>query len=137
MNLGGADEEARQPGSGGVLGLNPEAGDEGNVFAKLRRMVSKPLIHVPSLALDNPLAVDGVLRRPYENEAEERRYTSPDQNDTDSLSAYEDASAETPEGDGLFPGTADADLQRDPESSAQISQDKNQEPKPGEQCVVS
>lgn len=141
MNLDGADEEATQPGSraggSGVLGLNPDVVDEGNVFTKVRRMVSKSLMHVPSLALDNPLAVDGVLRRPYENEAEERRDASPDQNDTDSLSAYEDASAETPEQDRLFPGTADVELQHDPESSAQISEDKNQEPKPGEQCVVS
>lgn len=141
VDLGGADDEATQPGSradsGRVLGLNPEVGDEGNVFTKLRRMVGKPPIHIPSLALDNPLAVDGVLQRPYENEAEERRDTSLDQNDTDSLSAYEDASAETPERDRLFPGTTDIELQRDPESSAQIREDKNQEPKPGEQCVVS
>lgn len=137
VNLGRADDEATQPGSGRVLALNLEVVDEGNVFTKLRRMVSKPAIHVPSLALDNPLAVDGVLRRPYENEAEERRDTSPEQNDTDSLSAYEDASAETPEQDILLPGTADIELERDPESSAQNSEDKNQEPKPGEQCVVS
>lgn len=129
MNLGGADEEATQPGR--VLGLNPETGDEGNVFTKLRRMVGTPPINLPSLALDNPFAVDGVLQRPYKNEAEETRDTSPDQNDTDSLSAYEDASAETPERDGLFPGPAD------PESSAETSEDRMQEPKPGEQCVVS
>lgn len=134
-NPGGADDEAAQPGR--VLALNPEAGDEGNVITKLRRMVGKPLVTVPSLALDKPLTVDGVLRRPYENEAEERPDTSAEQNDTDSLSAYEDASAETPEQDGLFPGTADGELQRDPEGSAQVSEDKNQEPKPGEQCVVS
>lgn len=127
---GGAEE----PGSRAVLGPSPEEEDEGNVFAKLRKMVSKPLNHVPSLALDNPLAVDGILRRPYENEVE-REDALADQNDTDS--AYEDASAETPEQDRLFPGTADTqELQRDPESSAQISEDKNQDPKV-EQCVVS
>lgn len=125
MDLGGADGEATHPGS--RTASPTEAGDEGSVLAKLRRMVSKPLIHVPSLALDNPLAVDGVLQRPYESEAEERRDTSPDQNDTDSLSAYEDASAETPERDTPFPGAADMEL----------PEDKNQEPKPGEPCVVS
>ncbi|XP_029682180.1 uncharacterized protein isoform X2 [Takifugu rubripes] len=131
VKTGGADE----PGSRAVLGSSPEEEDEGNVFAKLRRMVSKPLNHVPSLALDNPLAVDGILRRPYENEVEEREDDLADQNDTDS--AYEDASAETPEQDRLFPGTADTqELQRDPESSTQISEDKNQDPKV-EQCVVS
>lgn len=135
MTLGGADEEATQPGR--VLGLTPEAGDEGSVLAKLQRMISKPLIHLPTLAVDNPLAVDGVLRRPYENEAEQTGDAQPEQNDTDSLSAYEDASAETPEGDGLFPGTADTELQNDPESSAQTGEDRKQEPKPGEQCLVS
>lgn len=130
---GGADE----PCGRAALGPSPEEGDEGNVFAKLRRMVSKPLSHVPSLALDNPLAVDGVLGRPYENGVEERGDASADQNDTDSLSAYEDASAETPEEDSLFPGTADTqELRRDPESSAQIVEDENQDP-PAEQCTVS
>lgn len=134
--LGGADEEATQPGR--VLGLTPETGDEGNVLTKLQRMISKPLIHLPTLALDNPLAVDGVLRRPYENEAEQAGDASPEQNDTDSLSAYEDASAETPEGDGLLPGAADVELQDDPErSSAQTGEDRKEEPKPGEQCLVS
>ncbi|CAF89274.1 unnamed protein product, partial [Tetraodon nigroviridis] len=136
-NQGGAVAEATQPGSARVSALQPEEGEEGNVLARLRRMVSKPLIHVPSLALDNPLAVDGVLRRPCEHEAEERRDASPDRNDTDSLSAYEDASAETPERDELFPGTAETELPRDPEGSAQVGEDQNQEPKAGEQCVVS
>lgn len=135
MTLGRADEEATLPRR--VLGLTPETGDEGSVLTKLQRMIGKPLIHLPTLALDNPLAVDGVLRRPYEDEAEQEGDASPEQNDTDSLSAYEDASAETPEGDGLFPGTADAELQDDPESTAQTGEDKKQEPKPGEQCLVS
>lgn len=131
VKTAGADE----PGIREALGPSPEEEDEGNVFAKLRRMVSKPLNHVPSLALDNPLAVDGVLRRPCESEAEEREDALADQNDTDS--AYEDASAETPEQDRPFPGTADAqELQRNPEGSARISEDKNQDPKV-EQCVVS
>lgn len=134
LNADGADE----PGSCPTLGLGPEEGDEGNIFTKLRRMVIKPMSHVPSLALDNPLAVDGILGRPYENGVEEQADDSADQNDTDSLSAYEDASAETPEQNRLFPGTADTQtLGHDPESSAQISEDKNQDPKPVEQCVVS
>ena len=130
LKPGGAADGATQPGS-------LQAGDEGKVYPKLRRVVGNSLIHVPSLALDNLLAADGVLRRPYENVAEERQDILQEQNDTDSLSAYEDASAETPEQDTLFPGTADIELQHDSESSAQISEDKNQEPKPGEQCIVS
>lgn len=137
-SMGGANDEVTGGRESRVLGLNPEVADEGNVFTKLRRMVASPLSHIPSLALDNPLAVDGVLRRPYEHGLEERQGAPAEQNDTDSLSAYEDASAETPEQDRPFPGVADTqELQLVPESSVQSSEDKTQDPKPGEQCVVS
>lgn len=92
-------------------------------------MVGKPQIHIPSLALDNPLAVDGVLRRPYEMGAGEGPDASAEQNDTDSLSAYEDACAETPELDRPFPVET--------EDPAEIGEGKNQKPKPGEQCLLS
>lgn len=115
--------------------------DDGSVLTKLRKMVSKPLIHVPSLALESPVSLDGVFWRPYQNGVEEAQYPSANQNDSDS--AYEDASADTPEQDRLFPGEADPpELQHDSEieekSSVSSNQDdKTQDPKPNEQCVVS
>ncbi|XP_076003421.1 uncharacterized protein LOC142996338 [Genypterus blacodes] len=80
--------------------------DEGSPLKKLQRMVGNVASSLPSLALDNPLAEDGVLRRPYD--AHDGRDPSPDQsNDSDSVSAYEDAVADTPEMDRLFPGVTD------------------------------
>lgn len=60
----------------------------------------------PSLALDVAVSTDGVLQRPYDNHKEDGRDPSPDRNDSDK-SAYEDASAETPEQDRSFPGAGD------------------------------
>lgn len=118
-----------------ALGQTKEAEDEGSVSMKLRRMVSKPLM--PSLALDNPITVDGVVGRPYENGEEGEREPSP-QNDTDSHSAYEDASADTPEQDRLFPGEADSlELPHDSASDSQVRYGENQDPKTSEHCVVS
>lgn len=127
--------------SGRGLAESEEAEEERSVLMKLRKMVSKPLTHVPTLALDNPVSVDGVLRRPYENGAKEGRDSSPDRNDSDSQSAYEDASAETPEQDRMFPGEADTqelphDSENAEESSANSCQE-TQQPKTPEQCVVS
>lgn len=113
-------------------------GEEGGVLMKLKKMVNKPLSHVPSLALDNPLCVDGVLQRPYENRMEEGRDPSPDQNDTDSLSAYEDASAETPEQDRPFLGESDTlELPHDSEDHGQGRDGETGQPKTPENCVVS
>lgn len=131
--------------SGRGLGESEEAEDEGSVLMKLRKMVSKPLSHVPSLALDNPVSVDGVLWRPYEKGSEEGRDSSPDLNDTDSQSAYEDAYADTPEQDRVFPGEADTlELPHDSDNkeksstnSCQVSDSETQQPKTPEQCVVS
>lgn len=122
-----------------------EAEDEGSVLTKLRKMVSKPLSHIPSLALDNLISEDGVLRRPYENCVDDGRDPSPDRNDSDSLSAYEDASAETPEHDRMFPGEGDNlelphDLENNEKSlanSCQINDSDPQDPKNPEGCVVS
>lgn len=127
--------------SGRGLAGREEAEEEGSVLMKLRKMVSKPLSHVPSLALDNPVSVDGVLRRPYENGVKEGRDSSPDRNDSDSQSAYEDASAETPEQDRMFPGEADTleqprDSENKEESSTNSCQE-TQQPRTPEQCVVS
>ncbi|KAI3370227.1 hypothetical protein L3Q82_024995 [Scortum barcoo] len=115
--------------------------EEISVIAKLRKMVGKPPFgNTPSLALDNPVSEDGVLRRPYENGVEDRRDPSPDTNDSDSISAYEDASAETPEQDRMFPGEGDAsELPRDSEEeekTRQLNESETQDPK-NESCVVS
>lgn len=127
------------------VGQSEEVEDEGSVLTKLRKMVSKPLSNIPSLALDNPVSEDGVLRRPYENCVVDGRDPSPDRNDTDSLSAYEDASAETPEQDRVFPGEADnLELPHDSEhkeksltNNCQVSDSETQDPKNPEVCVLS
>ncbi|KAL3058412.1 hypothetical protein OYC64_010557 [Pagothenia borchgrevinki] len=107
--------------------------EEESLLMKLRMIVNKPLGHMPSLAVDNPFA-DGVLQRPYENGLEEGR-------DSDSISAYEDASAETPEQDREFPGEeGELDLPHDSEKSSPNNAPVNgdpQDPKNPEACVVS
>ncbi|XP_053172149.1 leucine-rich repeat flightless-interacting protein 2 isoform X2 [Scomber japonicus] len=117
------------------------AEDDGSVLVKLRKMVSKTLSHTPSLALDNPGSEDGVLRRPYSDSSEDGRDPSPDSNDSDSVSAYEDASAETPEQDRIFPGDADSlELPHDSvarEGSLSNNSGELQDPKNPELCVVS
>ncbi|XP_044073580.1 leucine-rich repeat flightless-interacting protein 2 isoform X2 [Siniperca chuatsi] len=126
-------------------GQNEEAVDEGGILMKLRKMISKPLSHTPSLALDNPFFEDGVLRRPYENGVEivDGRDPSPDRHDSDSISAYEDASAETPEQDRMFPGEANTlELPDDSENKEKINNclvndTETQDPKPPELCVMS
>lgn len=125
-------------------GQSEETEDEGGVLPKLQMKVSKPLSYEPSLALDNPVSVDGVLQRPYKNEVQEERDPSPDQKDSDSQSAYEDASAETPEQDRLFPGKAetlelphDSEKEESSSTSCQVSDEKTQDPEAPEQCIVS
>ncbi|XP_029288714.1 leucine-rich repeat flightless-interacting protein 1 isoform X2 [Cottoperca gobio] len=106
---------------------------EGSVLTKLRKLVSKPLSHLPSLAVENLFSVDGVLQRPYENGVEDGR-------DSDSISAYEDASADTPEQDRMFPGEEDAlDLPDDSEGGSpnDCHDGEPQDPKNAEACVVS
>lgn len=114
--------------------------EEGGMSMKLKKIsvINKQLSHMPSLALDNPICVDGVLQRPYENTMEEGRDPSPDQNDTDSLSAYEDASAETPEQDRLFLGESDTlELPHDSDDNSQVRDGETGQPKTQENCVVS
>ncbi|KAG7218469.1 hypothetical protein INR49_009346 [Caranx melampygus] len=129
---GGASEEAGE-----------EAGeDDGSGLTKLRRMVTKPLAHVPSLALNKLRSEDGVLLRPCENGVDDGRDPSPDRNDSDNLSAYEDASAETPEQDRIFPGDGDTlELPHDSENKEKCPNDDGQgddgETQDPKNCVVS
>lgn len=118
-----------------------EGEDQGNTPTKLLKMVCKTLNHLPSLALDNPVSEDGVLRRPYENGVEDGRDPSPDRNDSDSISTYEDASADTPEQDKMFPGEADLPDDSDskdksPINGCQGNDDETRDPK-NESCVMS
>lgn len=80
--------------------------DAEGVLTKPRRTVNQLVGQRPSLALDCAVSTDGVLQRPYDNHTEDGRDPSPDRNDSDK-SAYEDASAETPEQDRSFPGAGD------------------------------
>ncbi|XP_058488711.1 unconventional myosin-XVIIIa [Solea solea] len=110
--------------------------DEGSITTKLLKIVKQPLSHVPSLALDKLLSEDGVLQRPYENGVNAGRDLSPDRNDSDDTSAYEDASAETPEKDGIFPGDGDAqELPDDSENKENNCQ--AQDPTNPDMCSVS
>ncbi|XP_075966687.1 uncharacterized protein LOC142970382 isoform X2 [Anarhichas minor] len=123
-------------------GQSEEAEDEGGVQTKLRKMVTKPLGQLPSLAVDDPSSGDGILQRPYEHDVRDGRDPSPDRNDSDSISAYEDASTEIPEQDGMFPGEADTlELPEDSEKSSAnnclVNDETTQDPKTSEACVVS
>ncbi|TKS71501.1 hypothetical protein D9C73_005047 [Collichthys lucidus] len=142
---GSAAEEARQGHKDSSLcegraseklGQSGEAEEEEGVLTKLKKMVSKPLSHLPSLALDNPISEDGVLRRPYENGVEDGRDPSPDRNDSDSISAYEDASAETPEQDRMFPGEEEMPHDSEKSSTNNCQVNESNVPNP-DGCVVS
>ncbi|KAM8868612.1 uncharacterized protein ACB058_006203 [Synchiropus picturatus] len=125
------------------LGRNRLAGgveDEGNVQPVVRRLVGKPVAHAPSLALDTLVQEDGVLQRPYEHDCGDGPDPSLDQNDSDSISAYEDASADTPELDRIFTGGA-PELPHDDDAadvaSSATSNGSTHDPKNPEACVVS
>ncbi|XP_074521552.1 uncharacterized protein LOC141786926 isoform X2 [Halichoeres trimaculatus] len=111
--------------------------EEKSKETKLMKMVNK-LGPTPTLALDNQVLEDGVLRRPYENGVEGGRDSSPDRNDSDSISAYEDASAETPEQDRIFPGE-NLELPHDSENNEVCTTNScpPSDPKNPELCVVS
>lgn len=123
------------------VGESEGAEGEESILMKLRKIVSKPLGHMPSLAVDNPFPEDGVLQRPYENGVKDERDPSPDRYDSDSISAYEDASAETPEQDRVFPGDADTlELPDDSENSSincPVSDGETEDPKNPDACVLS
>ncbi|XP_029990765.1 leucine-rich repeat flightless-interacting protein 1 isoform X2 [Sphaeramia orbicularis] len=135
-----SSSESRKTGlpAAGEAGQGEEAEDEGNILTKLRRMVNMSPVHTPSLALGNPVSTDGVLQRPYENSINEGRDPSPDRNDSDSLSAYEDASAETPEQDRMFPGDADMELPHDSvNKEGTTNNSEPQDAKNPDACIVS
>ncbi|TNN81287.1 hypothetical protein EYF80_008347 [Liparis tanakae] len=129
-------------GSGSRASEKVEAEEEGSLLTKLKKMVSKPLDHMPSLAVVDPSSADGVLQRTYGNGVKGGRDPSPDRNDSDSISAYEDASAETPEQDGMFPGEADNlelpdDSEKSSTSNCLVNDEKTEDLKNPEACVVS
>ncbi|KAM9860363.1 uncharacterized protein ACBR49_018382 isoform 2-T2 [Aulostomus maculatus] len=138
-----SSESSRAPPASEGVGLARGAEEEPSVQVKVLRMVSKPLGHVPSLALNNPVSEDGVHRRPYTDGIEVRRDPSPDRSDSDNISTYEDASAETPDRDRIFLGHTDnvelPDDSVDREGSVTSSSDDNepQEPKNPDACIVS
>ncbi|KAM4613428.1 uncharacterized protein ACJ7VT_011527 isoform 2-T2 [Polymixia lowei] len=115
---------------------------EGSPLIKLQRMASNTHGQMPSLALDSHLSEDGVLRRPCENQIDDGRDQSPERNnDTDSISAYEDASDETPELDRVFPGDT-AELPDDADATGKGNltnncQADNSEPHSPDSCVLS
>ncbi|MEQ2191513.1 hypothetical protein XENOCAPTIV_029782 [Xenoophorus captivus] len=117
-------------------GPDKESEDVRGVLTKTRGMINHLMGQLPSLALDNVVSTDGVLQRPYEHHKEDGRDPSPDRNDSDK-SAYEDASAETPEQDRTFPG--DGDLPDDSEGKEKGSADGTQTRGPAnpDACVLS
>lgn len=106
----------------------PPAGEvEEPVLEKLRKLVSRSPVRMPSLALDSAVSEDGVLQRPYENGLDDEK------TDSDSISAYEDAPSDTPDNDRLFPGEgATAELPHDSDTAT-----KQQEEEKPDACVVS
>ncbi|KAL6111618.1 uncharacterized protein ACO6RY_08557 [Pungitius sinensis] len=137
--------EPHSDGSQGQVtdkGQKEGAEDQGSVLATVQKMVTKTLNQLPSLAVDYPSGEDGVLRRPYENSVLKGRDPSPDRTDSDSISAYEDASAETPEQDKRFPDQLDnSELPDDSEKSSTksclVDGEKTREAKDPDACVVS
>ncbi|XP_031178259.1 leucine-rich repeat flightless-interacting protein 1 isoform X1 [Sander lucioperca] len=122
--------------------LEEEEQSEGTELMKLRKLANKPLGHMPSLAVDNPFSVDGVLQRPYENGVDDGQNPSSDRTDSDSISAYEDASAETPEQDRLFPGDANTcelpdDSEKGSTNNCLVNDGDTQNPKNPDACLVS
>ncbi|XP_054472367.1 leucine-rich repeat flightless-interacting protein 1 isoform X2 [Anoplopoma fimbria] len=122
-------------------GQNEGEEDDGSLLTKLKKMVTKPLGHMPSLAVVDPSSAHGILLRPYGNDVKDGRDPSPDRNDSDSISAYEDAFAETPEQDRMFPGEGDTlELPDDSEKTTNnclVNDENNQDPKNPDACVVS
>ncbi|XP_029906788.1 leucine-rich repeat flightless-interacting protein 2 isoform X2 [Myripristis murdjan] len=130
-------------------GLPEEVGQGGgSPLRKLHRMVTETPGQMATLALDT-LPTAGILRRPCASHLEDRRDPSPDRNnDTDSQSAYEDASADTPELDRVFPGAEkalelpdDADDtvsdEGNPADLCQANDSEPQNPRNNDFCILS
>ncbi|CAL8339461.1 unnamed protein product [Merluccius merluccius] len=96
----------------------------------LQKMMDITLAQMTTLALDGPCSPDGVLGRPCAGQGEEGDEEEERNNDTDSVSAYEDASADTPELDHVFPGEDD-DL-----GEKEEGHDPNN-PDPDNSCILS
>lgn len=119
--------EANCEGNRAVL---PPAGDvEEPVLEKLRKLVSRSPVRIPSLALDISLNEEGVLQRPYENGLDDEK------TDSDSVSAYEDAPSDTPDNERLFPGEGTAaELPHDSPENSASKQEESEKP---EACIIS
>ncbi|XP_068451432.1 tropomyosin Per a 7.0103 [Clinocottus analis] len=132
------DPQSSEARASEKAGQTEEAEDEGSILTKMRKLVAKPMGHMPSLAVSDPSSADGVLQRTYINGVQDERDPSPDRNDTDSISAYEDASAETPEQERRFPGEADAlELPDDSENGSLVNDENPQDLRNPEACVLS
>lgn len=108
---------------------SPAAEVDEPVLEKLRKLVSRSPVRMPSLALDSVASEEGVLQRPYENCLDDEK------TDTDSISAYEDAPSDTPDNDRPFPGEgAVADLPRDSDESTAAEQEEGDK---SESCVIA
>ncbi|KAM9408768.1 uncharacterized protein KZ484_001154 isoform 2-T2 [Pholidichthys leucotaenia] len=125
----------------GGLAAVKEVGEGVGAEEKQWKMVNKPVSHLPSLALHPLPSKDGVIQRPCENSIAVERDPSPDRNDSDSVSAYEDASAETPEQDRIFLGEGNTlELPDDSENKEKSPTDHNtktQDHKNPDGCILS
>ncbi|XP_067101654.1 leucine-rich repeat flightless-interacting protein 1 [Osmerus mordax] len=117
--------------------------DRQSPLSKLHRMVNKTFGQMSSLALGSSLSQEGVFGSPEESQTEAKQDTSPDRNnDTDSISAYEDASADTPELENVFPvfsGLNGTGLIDDacPTVEKEEGDPTNEARNPNDSCIVS
>lgn len=124
------------------------AEDRQGPLSKLQRMVNKTFGHPASLVLGSSPPKDGIFRSPEENETDGKRDSYQDwNNDTDSISAYEDASADTPDLEKVFPassglngrglpndaGLTDDEEEGDPSNTSQTNESQN----PNDSCILS
>lgn len=123
-----------------VEGSGEGAEDEDGPLTKLHKMVSKTFGQKPTLALGS---------QPPGSQAEDGRDSSPDRNnDTDSISAYEDASADTPEMEGVFPESSLGGLAMPDDAGSPVDKDEEEylantdqsignDPKSPDSCLLS
>ncbi|KAJ3603407.1 hypothetical protein NHX12_031149 [Muraenolepis orangiensis] len=97
--------------------------DEGSSAEPKASHLQKMETQMITLALGDPCSPDGVLRRPCGQQLEDDQ-----NNDTDSVSAYEDASAETPELDQVL---------EDEELDAEEKGERRDPNDPDKSCILS
>ncbi|XP_024126374.1 uncharacterized protein si:ch1073-456m8.1 isoform X2 [Oryzias melastigma] len=121
------EEEEEVPGSAGAARVT------------LQRLASQPFTHTPSLALGSLHSVDGVLQRPYDVHTQDGRDPSPDRNDSDSISAYEDASADTPEHERALAAGSELfnDLEDTKTKATNEDLDETENPRSPDSCILS